>query len=53
MDDTELVPGTVVPPFVVFGGKPGRIVGKLPESYQEQRMEHTSVYYRQFRRIDK
>ena len=50
LEGTELAPGSVVPPFAVFGGAPGRLVGKLPESYQEQRVEQTTMYYKNFRR---
>lgn len=32
LDGTELSPDTVVPPFTVFGGVPGRIVGELGET---------------------
>eukprot|EP00820_Chromera_velia_P019961 Cvel_28668.t1-p1 / transcript=Cvel_28668.t1 / gene=Cvel_28668 / organism=Chromera_velia_CCMP2878 / gene_product=Dynactin subunit 5, putative / transcript_product=Dynactin subunit 5, putative / location=Cvel_scaffold3797:334-3049(-) / protein_length=175 / sequence_SO=supercontig / SO=protein_coding / is_pseudo=false len=31
---TVLAPDTVVPPFSVFGGAPGKCVGELPESIQ-------------------
>ena len=53
LDESQLAPGTVVPPFAIFGGVPARLMGKLPESYQEQRTDHTAAYYRQFRRQDK
>eukprot|EP00455_Lapot_gusevi_P006901 TRINITY_DN12972_c0_g1_i1.p1 TRINITY_DN12972_c0_g1~~TRINITY_DN12972_c0_g1_i1.p1 ORF type:complete len:216 (-),score=30.05 TRINITY_DN12972_c0_g1_i1:220-792(-) len=50
MDDTVLAPGTIVPPLCVFAGNPGVFVAKLPESYQETRIEHVNTYYKHFRR---
>lgn len=32
LDGTELSPDTIVPPFTVFGGVPGRMVGELCET---------------------
>jgi dynactin-5 len=50
LEGTHLAPGSVVPPFAIMGGSPGKLVGKLPESFQEQCTELTGIYYKQFRR---
>jgi len=34
-DNTVLPTDTVVPPFTVFGGVGGRIIGELPECFEE------------------
>lgn len=35
LPDTILAPGTIVPPFSVYGGQPGRLVDSLPEGFVE------------------
>ena len=45
-----LAPGTVVPPFSVYGGVPGKLVDSLPESWEvcdgrkAQRMRDAHVH---------
>lgn len=46
LDGTVLAPDTVVPPFAVFAGNPGRQVGELPEITQELMIDFTWSFYR-------
>lgn len=46
LDGTVLPPDTVVPPFAVFAGNPGRQVGELPEITQELMIDFTWSFYR-------
>jgi len=39
LPNTILARGTVVPPYMVFGGVPGRCVGRLPPSFQYEMEE--------------
>ena len=48
LDDTVLAPGTVVPPYTVFGGNPGKCVGKLPPTFDMIMNEHTHSFYKAF-----
>ncbi|XP_065185166.1 dynactin subunit 5-like [Sycon ciliatum] len=48
LDGTVLAPETVVPPFTIFGGSPGRCVGELPECTQEVMTDTTRSYYQHF-----
>ncbi|GAB5369344.1 hypothetical protein AAMO2058_001396800 [Amorphochlora amoebiformis] len=47
-DGTVLAPNTVCPPFTVFGGSPGKVVGRLPPSFENYCTEMTLSYYRNF-----
>ena len=46
LDGTVLAPDTVVPPFAVFAGNPGKQVGELPEITQELMIDFTWSFYR-------
>jgi len=46
--NTVLASGTVVPPFCVFGGNPGKCVGKLPPSFRYQIENHCKDFYQKF-----
>lgn len=48
LDGTVLAPDTVVPPFAVFAGNPGRQIGELPEITQELMIDYTWSFYRNF-----
>merc|ERR1719379_3224285 len=45
---TVLASGTVVPPFCVFGGNPGKKVGQLAPSFQLIMENHCKTYYFKF-----
>lgn len=47
-DNSVLPPDTVVPSFFVFGGKPARPIGELPESTQYLMTEATKQFYKRF-----
>lgn len=49
LDGTVLAPGTVVPPYTVYGGVPGRMVGRLPESYPRTVEALTTSFYEHFK----
>ncbi|KAL5108411.1 Dynactin subunit 5 [Taenia crassiceps] len=48
LDNTVLAPETIVPPFSVFGGSPGRCVAELPECTPELMADLTRSYYDHF-----
>ncbi|VDD78240.1 unnamed protein product [Mesocestoides corti] len=48
LDNTVLAAETIVPPFSVFGGSPGRVVAELPECTPELMTELTRSYYAHF-----
>jgi len=48
-DNTVLPPDTVVPSFTVFGGKPAKRIGKLPESTQYLMIDATKQFYKRFK----
>lgn len=48
LENTVLAPGTVVPPFAIFGGSPGVMVGRLPGSFQRTMAEFMKDYYNLF-----
>lgn len=49
LDGTVLAPGTVVPPYCVYGGVPGRFVSRLPDSYPLAVEALTSSFYEHFK----
>merc|ERR1712003_147109 len=49
LENTVLAPGTVVPPYTVFGGNPGRCVGRLPPTFDMIMNEHTHAFYAAFK----
>lgn len=53
LDGTVLAPETVVPPFAVFAGNPGRQVGELPEITPELMTDFTWSFYRNFQPLHK
>lgn len=48
LDGTVLTAGTVVPPFSVYGGCPGKCVGSLSESYSKTVKDMSDTYYKHF-----
>ena len=48
LENTHLVAGTIVPPFSVFGGNPGKLIGRLHESWIEEFKDHCHTYYNNF-----
>jgi len=46
LPNTILAQGTVVPPFMVYGGVPGRCVGRLPPSFQHEMEEMCREFHR-------
>lgn len=52
LDNTVLPAGTVVPPLTVFGGNPGRLICKLPETWQLLWGAFAETYYRSFKKRD-
>mmetsp|Transcript_2454 Transcript_2454/g.3588 ORF Transcript_2454/g.3588 Transcript_2454/m.3588 type:complete len:202 (+) Transcript_2454:115-720(+) len=48
LDNTVLAPNTVCPPFTVFGGSPGKVVGRLPPSFQHYCIDQTVTFYKNF-----
>jgi len=46
-DDTVIPPNAVIPSFSLVAGKPGLVVGELPESAQEEMDNHER--YAEFR----
>lgn len=48
LPDTILAPGTVVPPFSVYGGQPGRLVDSLPEGFVEAQAMLIKAHYDRF-----
>ncbi|KAL1411584.1 Dynactin subunit 5 [Vanrija pseudolonga] len=51
LPDAVLPDGTVVPSMTIWGGNPARIVGTLPETYQETIEEKCKGYYQRFRSV--
>merc|ERR1712154_397299 len=49
MENTVLAPGTVVPPYTVFAGNPGRCIGRLPPTFDMIMNEHTHAFYAAFK----
>lgn len=47
LDGTELAPDTVVPPFTVFGGVPGRMVAELGETTPSRMVAAAEEAFRQ------
>jgi len=52
LPNTILAQGTVVPPFMVYGGVPGRCVGRLPPSFQQKMEEMCREFHQSCIRID-
>ena len=52
LDNTVLEAGAIVPPFTVFGGNPGKFVGKLYESWPDDWKEEAHNYYYTFTCIE-
>lgn len=53
LDGTVLAPDTVVPPFAVFAGNPGKQVAELPEITQELMIDFTWSFYRNLQPMSK
>ena len=51
LPDTILAPGTVVPPFSVYGGQPGRLVDSLPEGFIEAQALLVKSQYERYQRL--
>ena len=49
LDNTILASDTTIPPYTVYGGKPGVFLGELPESFDKYHQEMTISYYKNFR----
>mmetsp|Transcript_26140 Transcript_26140/g.22894 ORF Transcript_26140/g.22894 Transcript_26140/m.22894 type:complete len:261 (-) Transcript_26140:90-872(-) len=49
LENTVLAPGTVVPPYTVFAGNPGRCIGRLPPTFDMIMNEHTHAFYAAFK----
>lgn len=49
LPDAVLPDGAIVPSMTIWGGNPARIVGMLPETYQENIEEACKAYYQRFR----
>lgn len=47
-EGSVLAPGTVVPPFTIFGGSPAVQKGQLPECFQEMQKEASLINYNTF-----
>jgi dynactin-5 len=47
-EGSVLAPGTVVPPFTIFGGTPAVQKGQLPECFQEMQKEASLTNYSTF-----
>jgi len=52
LPNTILAQGTVVPPFTVYGGVPGRCVGRLPPSFQHEMEEMCREFHQTCSRVD-
>ena len=48
LPDTILAPGTIVPPFSVYGGRPGRLVDSLPEGFIEAQQLLVKSHYERY-----
>ena len=48
-DNTVLPPETIVPPFTIYSGNPGRCVGELSASTQDIVTEATRSFYQHFK----
>lgn len=48
LQGSVLTPGTVVPSMCVYGGAPARLVGRLPEGFNEDIEAECRSYYREF-----
>eukprot|EP00485_Elphidium_margaritaceum_P008374 CAMPEP_0202690830 /NCGR_PEP_ID=MMETSP1385-20130828/5720_1 /ASSEMBLY_ACC=CAM_ASM_000861 /TAXON_ID=933848 /ORGANISM="Elphidium margaritaceum" /LENGTH=278 /DNA_ID=CAMNT_0049346143 /DNA_START=23 /DNA_END=859 /DNA_ORIENTATION=+ len=49
LENTVLAPATVVPPYTVFAGNPGRCIGRLPPTFDMIMNEHTHMFYQAFK----
>merc|ERR1712212_275537 len=49
LENTVLAPSTVVPPYTVFAGNPGRCIGRLPPTFDMIMNEHTHAFYAAFK----
>ena len=47
-DNTVLPPETVVSPFTVYSGSPGRSVDELPEAMQDLMIDYTKSFYQHY-----
>eukprot|EP00928_Gymnodinium_smaydae_P099219 TRINITY_DN9401_c0_g1_i1.p1 TRINITY_DN9401_c0_g1~~TRINITY_DN9401_c0_g1_i1.p1 ORF type:complete len:207 (-),score=26.98 TRINITY_DN9401_c0_g1_i1:74-694(-) len=48
MSGTILPPDSVIPPLTIYGGKPGRFMGYLPESMHEEQAHYAIEEYNKF-----
>jgi len=46
LPNTILAQGTVVPPYTVYGGSPGKYVGRLPPSFKSEMLEICWEFHR-------
>ena len=47
-DNTVLPPETVVSPFTIYSGSPGRCTEELPEAMQDLMMDYTKSFYQHY-----